>query len=172
MDYGQPTNNSQEAGFFTAGVGGAPEKLNPDAENSLNTGVYSPDHDPRNLGNTAILSPESPELPESSKPQEALSSSPETSENQPENPDQLGQVINLEMPPVPTEETPEVTQLFNKAQITSKDGHISHETVQACEKTTTDYKHDQISPADLVNFRDEASEAYRESYSNPSEGTK
>lgn len=87
MDYGQPTNPPIQEPFFTVGVGNAPEANNPDKDQSLNTEIYSPERDPRNLGNTAITSSERPLEAEDS--QELKDANGET----------LGQIVNLEMPP-------------------------------------------------------------------------
>lgn len=87
MDYGQPTNPQVQEPFFTAGVGNAPEANNPDKNRSLNADVYSPERDPRSIGNTAITSSE--QSTEIEAVQEAQEKSSEA----------LGQIINLEMPP-------------------------------------------------------------------------
>ncbi|MBO7132390.1 hypothetical protein J6V85_04030 [Candidatus Saccharibacteria bacterium] len=93
MDYGQPTNPPIQEPFFTVGVGNAPEANNPDKNQSLNTDNYSPERDPRNLGNTAITSSE--QLTEVEPTQELKGANGET----------LGQIVNLEMPPGMAEPT-------------------------------------------------------------------
>ncbi|MBR2543120.1 hypothetical protein IKF03_00745 [Candidatus Saccharibacteria bacterium] len=161
MDYGQPTNTSNEMPFFTAGVGDVPENLNPDAKNSLNTGVYSPERDIRNLGNVAIFPSEStPNLAEQPTTKESL-----PQENPNKDPDAIGQIVPFGMPPdhdsFSSSTTPDLSQ------IARENDRISLKTIKAVEKATTDYKHDQISPAELANFKADATEAYMKTFEHP-----
>ena len=162
MDYGQPVNNSQEADFFTAGVGNVSENLNPDADNSLNTDIYSPNHDLENLGNAAIASSETAFI--------------ETSLNHDlenlESPNQPAQVIDLKMPPMTEPEplnqdilakTP-AENLADMTQIAREDDKISPKTIEAVAKAESDCIRGATSLADLDNFVADATEAYMKTF--------
>lgn len=117
MDNGQPINPFNQEPFFTAGVGNAPETKNPDEANSLDSNNYNPNHDLRNIGNTAIVSPG----------EQGVLPSEISLENQ--APDggqgQLGQIVNLETPsnneqttaiqPASTNQVPETSSKNDKS---------------------------------------------------------
>lgn len=105
MDYGQ-SSQSNNAGFGSAissGSGNENQNIN-NSGDSLNDTWYFPtsNRDPRNVGSSAVIS-SSQEIPQTQQTGDIINSYPQqiNSETAQENPssDQLGEVINLEMPP-------------------------------------------------------------------------
>ena len=150
MDNGQPVNNqSQGPTFFTAGVGDVPEKTNPDIKGSLNTEVYSSDHDSQRVGNVAISSSETEATTPSverisiiTSPYEGLKS------NSPE------EIVNLAMPPGMEEEIlknvdAEPSPKFNKSAIKT-DEQLSKSGIKEVDDILMKFRQDS-NPADFYD---------------------
>lgn len=167
MDYGQPVtspNQEQEPPFSFTPTGDG-EKL----ENSFN---FSPDRDPRNVGSSAIISSGQETLPSQQSgtaeypPQQINPEAVQTDYDQ----NQLGEVVNLEMPPGVIEPLSGVTQdtketeTIDISQIAREKDHISPKTVRAMEKAEADFKRGALSPAELVGIKQAATEAYMDTF--------
>ena len=128
MDYGQPVNTPNQEPFFTAGVGNASEINNPDKVNSLLSEEYSVERDPKNLGNAAMTSSEQAPINTELEPTEEIA-----------NDQALGQIVNLEMPPMteqPEETEVQKTSNFNQSAIKTT-GKLSRAGFQAIESATS-----------------------------------
>lgn len=154
----QPMNFTDDTLFdsaITSGVGDAPEKINPDVAESLHSAdesiSWSPQRDPHEMGNLALNARE-----------DLSSTSPE-----------LGKIVNLEMPPdanmpgenhesSPTfqaELNPDIID-FSKIRKNSIRDTIAPENVEIVEHAIGEFKKDKITPADLVDSIQKASDSF------------
>lgn len=147
MDYGQPVSTPKQEPFFTAGAGVASEQNNPYKADSLSSDIYTPQRDPKNLGNAAIASseqvPSVTEIPlEGRNPAEAV------------NDQALGQIISLEMPP--GVEQPE------EAKDLSKDFSFDRATINTTKKISKSGYRAIESATSKLNKDGNASDFYEE----------
>ena len=147
---GQTSDGSNQPLFPTAGVGETPANQNPDIEESLNTNAWLPDSpDKKHLGNTIINL-----------------SATEYDQDTPMNPireddgshsDSMGEVINLQMPP-----------LMGNESIDGESASLTPQTIPAKHHEPTQKSAETVKASiaefnrnpnpDLVNFYEEIQE--------------
>lgn len=174
MDNGQhgqiPTNQELFADGITAGVGTASEKTNPlSPDNNLDSEDFE-SHNFGSRGNTTLNS--SVEMP--MPPSEITTPTPNFTESDSTNTGELGKIINIPTPPLKdlsptnTDETQnpsvDTNDSATKRDIENRfgDGKVNKD-----DKTYLDSKVNELSPADLVDFRNEACAAMQNKLKGP-----
>lgn len=170
MQNGQIVSNSDQAlfsGAITSGRGELPDGVNPDITNSINTGIYSSDHDAGSLGSAAMKS-----VADKSPENQTAGYSNEINGDllaKPENTSALELVPKPEIDPnsvqlgIPTEvnlSSGEANHKTNHIPINlEKNGEVSINTIRAVMKEAQGYKNSSTGdPADFVDTIDQARE--------------
>ena len=95
-------------------------------------------------------------------PQDSIENTPESLDNQ-----ALGQVVNLEMPPgmeLPEAEPGADVKTPDFSEVARENDQIAPKTLKLVEKAKSDFDRGAISPAELYDFKSEATEAYMKTF--------
>lgn len=154
MDNGQDPFFTTDAGTNIEGANSFEPENNLDKSNQDWTTPL--ERDQRNLGNTALNSPE-----EQPKNQEIVAERPDFT--------RMGEVIDVNMPPgmdmgedsISEDKTkPSDKKTLNINEVRGDRNRISKDTLLTVQKTVSNFNKGAINPAELADIKTEATEAY------------
>ena len=159
MDYGQNTQSDSAPDFFTAGAGTNTFEAENNLDLTNNQADWSSpiERSNRDIGSKAMNTPEMPY----NNPDTELASA-ESNE--------MGKIVNLEMPPGMEIEqdamtkseakTPKDDRILDISEVRGERDRISNNTLFTVQKTVSNFNRGVIGPEELADMKTEGTEAY------------